>query len=192
MAVYQFKNAKTESDALKDMSGNGYSLSKSENASWSSSGFSLNNNNYLNNNTLKSNSASIVMKISSGSAKYACILGSCGGRGLWLSTPFLTQSFAYHYSGTFGVTNENGLSTAYEYGTLALNKVRIASSFYASGVIGYTYSGNDAYKDGSAISLSNAAYDGYTWSGFIADTVPRLVGGYVNPDANTTDQNRWN
>lgn len=180
LGAFNFKGAASEAAALKDQSGHANNLSKSG-ATWNSSGFSCSPTNYLDNGTLRSNGRSIVMKISGGSHGGGALpMGSCGGIGLWLSTPFCTQSFWYEVSGRIGVTHENGLSVEYSGGgDLPMNKVRIGGSFYGGHVLGFTYSGEALYANGSAISLSVASYSSHgNWTGFICSQVPRLVGGY--------------
>lgn len=184
LGAYNFKNATSATTALNDLSGHGNTLTNSS-AVWSSSGYQCSAYKYLDNSTVRSNSKTIIMKITSGdSGGGALPLGSCGGLGLWLSTPFCTQSFWYEVSGTLGVTHENGLSVEYSGGgTLPMNYVRIASAFYGGHVLGFTYSGEALYANGSAISLSVASYSNQygshgNWTGYICSQVPRLVGGY--------------
>ena len=187
LAAFNFKGAASETAALKDLTGHGNNLSKSG-ATWSTAnGFNLSPTKYLDNSSLRSNSRSIIMKISSGGHGGGALpLGSCGGLGLWLSTPFCTQSFWYEVSGLPGVTHQNGLSVEYRggAGNLPMNYVRIGSSFYGGHVLGFTYSGETLYANGSAISLNNASYNREpywmhgNWTGFICSQVPRLAGGY--------------
>lgn len=183
LAAYQFKGVNTQSEAISDLSGHGRTLSNTG-CTWSTgNGFYVPMNSYLDHSTLRSSGSikSIVMKISgAGFGGGATPLsGNWGGIGIWLSTPFCTQSYWYEVSGRFGVTHGNG-SSVNNGGSLARTSVETDGAI-TSGVIGFTLSGEVAYLNGSAISKSIAT-DPHNnhgeWSAYICQVVPRLVGGY--------------
>ena len=194
LAAWQFKNRYTQADATKDMTGHGYALTNSG-CAWSSSGFNTscishgsNGGCYLDNASLRSNGKTIIWKIVGAShSGYAAPLGTIGSVGIWTSTPFMTQSYWLEVSGQIGKTHQNGHSA-----DIGADKVKIGG-WQGDGVFGFTLSGEALYKNGNAISLSNASYPGHgNWTAFICSSVPRLVSGYVNVTANTRNTGAWN
>ena len=188
IGAFKFKGAASASEALKDLSGHGNTLSNSG-CSWDSSGFSVPAGGYLDNGTIKGSCRSIVAKIASSWAGNLCPLsGGWGGINVWLGTPFCTKSFAYVYAG-IGVGHGNGLSTLYG-GSLPMSYVTIGSGS-TNGAIGFTLGGEVLYRDGSVVSRVVAHHDSYgsdtQWTGFIAANLPRLIGGR----AHGSTQGRW-
>ena len=195
IAAYKFKKRNSQSDALKDLTGHGNTLTNNG-CSWASgSGFtvSMENRNsvtahYLDNSTVRSNCNSIVMKIASVSRTFALPLtgGWNGNLAVWLNTPFATQSFWYDNSGSAGITHGNGMNASMrEDGTLARTSVQLATtgSYGSGGTIGFTKNGEVLYLNAVASSKAVASYvhpqggDHGEWTAFWSAGIPRLVGG---------------
>lgn len=72
-----------------------------------------------------------------------------------------------------------------------MSYVQITSAA-ATGVFGFTLSGEALYRNGSAVSKTIAHHDSYggdtQWTGFIAADIPRLIGGR----AHGTNTGKWN
>ena len=207
LGAYSFAGAYSDDNALTNLvNASKYKL-VNNGCGRNSLGFLVNisSNQHLNNDSLQSAGIkSVVLKISSCSASAAlplCKVGSGNGPAVWMRTPFNTQSFTYRQHNRIGVTHQNGLSVdyvnpPYATGDLPKSYVRIGSTTYSDGVIGFSMdgyaSGEKLYKDGSEVSLSNAKWtDDRPWTGSICIKVPRLIGGYFDPDANGTNHDRW-
>ena len=203
LAAYNFKNAQSDNEALTNIVDNSKYKLDNNSGDRNSTGFliDIGSNKHLNNNSLQSAGIkSVVLKISSCSASYSmplCKIADAPGPSVWINTPFCVQSFAYRYSNKFGISHEHGLSVdyvnpPYAIGTLPMNRVRIGGSINSDGVIGFSMdsaNNNEAlYRNGTEISLSNAKYGSYNWTGFISEGVPRLIGGYFSPGS---DNGRW-
>jgi len=206
LGAYNFAGAASDNEALTNLVNASMYKLVNNGCGRNANGFLINigSNQHLNNDTLQAAGIkSVVLKISSCSASAAlplCKVGSSdNGPSVWMRTPFNTQSFTYRQHNRIGVTHQNGLSIDYDgpvSGTLPRNYVRIGSTTYSSGVIGFSMdgyaSGEKLYKDGTEVSLSNAKWtDDRVWTGSICMRVPRLIGGYFDPDANGTNTARW-
>lgn len=206
LAAYKFKDASSDNEALTNLvNASAYKMNKYGNADRDSTGFliDLATGKHLNNDSLRSAGIkSFVMKISSVTATNALPLSqlnsASGSPSVWLNTPFCTQSFAYKYSGNLGITHQNGLSEDYSNGsttgTIPRNRVRIGGS-NVDGVFGFSMdsanSGEVAYRNGVAQTLSNAKSGSYVWTGFISNSIPRIIGGYYDKNANGSNTDRW-
>lgn len=205
LGAYNFAGAASDNEALTNLiNASKYKL-VNNGCGRNANGFLINigSNQYIDNSSLQAAGIkSIVLKISSSSASGAlplCKAGSGNGPAVWMRTPFNTQSFTYRQHNRIGVTHENGLSVDYSgavQGTLPKKYVRIGSTTYSDGVIGFSMdsygSGEKLYRNGTEITLSNAVWtDDRPWTGSIAIKVPRLIGGYFDKDANGTNPDRW-
>ena len=175
LAAYKFKGAASESAALTDLTGHGYTLSKVasnwryveatqhyNSPSWSSSGFSLGDWCGLNNTTLKGKDpVSVVARFSgySGARHYsddyqcAIIFEGNNYHRLYISTCYATHSFYYPGSGSVGYQFNNA-NTAIKCRTASSTDTNPSASTVAtSGVVGISFNGTSTptlYFNGNA------------------------------------------
>ena len=207
LGAYNFAGAASDNEALTNLVNASMYKLVNNGCSRNANGFLINigSNQHLNNDTLQAAGIkSVVLKISSCSASAAlplCKVGSGNGPAVWMRTPFNTQSFTYRQHNRIGVTHENGLSVdyvnpPYATGDKPRSYVRIGSTTYSDGVIGFSMdsyaSGEKLYRNGIEISLANATWtDNRPWTGSICIKVPRLIGGYFDKNANGSNPDRW-
>ena len=189
VAAYKFNGRNSVSEALKDLSGHGNTLTNNS-CSWSASdGFTVSVANqgsvtahYLDNSSVRASCKSIVMKIASVSRiGILSLSGGWNGLSVWLSTPFATQGWWYENSGAAGFAHGNGINTDQRPdGTLPRTSVQLATSgnYGSGGTIGFSGTSEAIYLDGTASSKAVATFpDHGEWTAYWSADIPRLIGG---------------
>ena len=161
LAAYQFKGATSETEALTDRTGHGYTLTKSGSPSWASAGFTIPAYGGLNNTTLRDKSpVTVIARFDNfnpaknqigGSSYQAAIVYESNDRAtrdyqrLYLSTSYATHSFYWVGSGALGY--QNGVES-----TIRTLSTPYTENIKNSGVVGVSFGGS-LYYNGTAQSV---------------------------------------